>query len=278
MLFYCAMAHPTVVFHRQTILNAGGYSNSWKHCEDYELWLRLQRQGVAFANLPTPLLRLRKHTQNISTHSKLIQTHHAQLAAQYHLMYVLQSPVCLQLVQALRTSTKQQQQQQDASNISIGMLWTLMQLLQAFEHHCIHASFRRFDSCCNDSTHDSATSTTTMTTASTVLLSQAEINEIRSDCTKRMGELVMKSMQMCSSDSSSASSTVTTLASTHEMRLQECVKNESSKCSAAIASSMACFSVPDSAPLSINSSSSLMQLWIKRGPEAAMLLAKLMMK
>ena len=46
--------HPSVVFHKKTVLALGGYREiGWP--EDYDLWLRLARAGARFARLPDVL-------------------------------------------------------------------------------------------------------------------------------------------------------------------------------------------------------------------------------
>ena len=37
----CAVAHPTVVFRRKAVLEAGGLRRAYRHAEDYDLWLRM---------------------------------------------------------------------------------------------------------------------------------------------------------------------------------------------------------------------------------------------
>lgn len=50
--------HPSVIFRRQVLEQAGGYSQSPQHfgCEDYELFFRLHGLGAKGYNLSTPLL------------------------------------------------------------------------------------------------------------------------------------------------------------------------------------------------------------------------------
>jgi glycosyltransferase involved in cell wall biosynthesis len=55
-----ALAHPSVMFRRECVERAGGY-RAYPHVEDYELWCRLARSGVGFANLPEVVLRYRVH-------------------------------------------------------------------------------------------------------------------------------------------------------------------------------------------------------------------------
>lgn len=48
------LPHPSVLFHRDTIRDAGGYvDRGWP--EDYELWLRLHHRGARFAKVPEVL-------------------------------------------------------------------------------------------------------------------------------------------------------------------------------------------------------------------------------
>ena len=61
--------HPSVMFRRSLVLEAGGYRTFFKNAEDYDLWLRLSRQ-TTFANIPLPLTRYRLSTQG-ATMSRL---------------------------------------------------------------------------------------------------------------------------------------------------------------------------------------------------------------
>jgi len=57
---YNPLAHPTVMFRKQVVLDAGGYQGDM--CiADYDLWNRLYARNVQMANLPAPLLRYRIH-------------------------------------------------------------------------------------------------------------------------------------------------------------------------------------------------------------------------
>ena len=58
--FSGALAHPTVIFRKATILEAGAYSPLFRYSEDIELWLRLLNRGVRFANLPNVLINYRQ--------------------------------------------------------------------------------------------------------------------------------------------------------------------------------------------------------------------------
>jgi glycosyltransferase involved in cell wall biosynthesis len=58
------LAHPSVMFRRDVVKNAGGYQYQL-HNEDYELWSRLAVSGRRFANHPEPLLRYRIHAGSV---------------------------------------------------------------------------------------------------------------------------------------------------------------------------------------------------------------------
>ena len=62
MTRYNAIAQPSVMTRRSTLREGGDYQyRTYPVNEDYELWSRLARRGVLFANLAEPLLRYRVH-------------------------------------------------------------------------------------------------------------------------------------------------------------------------------------------------------------------------
>ncbi|QWD91101.1 glycosyltransferase [Polynucleobacter sp. MWH-Braz-FAM2G] len=65
MSFLCPIAHPTVMFRSSIIWNEPAYLKLASYAEDYELWERLSLK-YNFANLPEPLLLLRKHERNMT--------------------------------------------------------------------------------------------------------------------------------------------------------------------------------------------------------------------
>ena len=65
MPFLCPIAHPTVMFRSSIIRKELAYLKSASYAEDYELWERLSLK-YNFANLPEPLLLLRKHEENMT--------------------------------------------------------------------------------------------------------------------------------------------------------------------------------------------------------------------
>jgi glycosyltransferase involved in cell wall biosynthesis len=68
----CCLIHPSVVFRTDTVREAGGYSASARHAEDYELWLRLS-DNHALANLPDKLISYRIHPGQVSITNLMIQ-------------------------------------------------------------------------------------------------------------------------------------------------------------------------------------------------------------
>lgn len=63
------LIHPSVMFVKNIVLKAGGYSPSWQDVEDYELWSRLIDK-TRFGILEENLISLRVHKNSVShTHS-----------------------------------------------------------------------------------------------------------------------------------------------------------------------------------------------------------------
>lgn len=59
------LAHPTVMYRRNTVLAHGGYREG-DFPEDYELWLRLHQQGVRFGKVDALLLDWRERPDRVS--------------------------------------------------------------------------------------------------------------------------------------------------------------------------------------------------------------------
>jgi glycosyltransferase involved in cell wall biosynthesis len=59
------LAHPSVIFRRSVIEQAGGYQErGW--AEDYDLWLRLYLDGARFGKVPQVLLAWREHPERLT--------------------------------------------------------------------------------------------------------------------------------------------------------------------------------------------------------------------
>lgn len=62
-LIFC---HPTVIFRRDVVTQAGGYSEDYPWAQDYELWNRLAEEHLLLT-LPEPLLEYRIHASASGT-------------------------------------------------------------------------------------------------------------------------------------------------------------------------------------------------------------------
>ena len=54
----CALNHPTVMFKKKSVLDAGNYKD-WFWNEDYYMWIRMMENGCVFANLPDVFVNMR---------------------------------------------------------------------------------------------------------------------------------------------------------------------------------------------------------------------------
>ncbi|HUD30142.1 MAG TPA: glycosyltransferase [Novosphingobium sp.] len=60
------LCHPAAMFRRDVVRSVGGYHGAFRHCEDYDLWLRLA--GVTrLASIPERLLRYRHYDSQVSS-------------------------------------------------------------------------------------------------------------------------------------------------------------------------------------------------------------------
>lgn len=66
LLFYCALAHPTIVGRRSAFEMLGGYDARFFPAEDYDLWVRALQADLRFANLPEVLLHYRVNPSGMS--------------------------------------------------------------------------------------------------------------------------------------------------------------------------------------------------------------------
>jgi len=77
------IAHPSMMYRRQAILDAGGYRDG-EFPEDYELLLRLHRQGHRMAKLPQVLLEWRESSGRLTrTDPRLSRTAFDRIRAAY---------------------------------------------------------------------------------------------------------------------------------------------------------------------------------------------------
>jgi len=76
------ICHPAAMYRRDVVLSVGGYHAAFRHCEDYDLWLRLA-SVTKLGNVPERLVRYRRYDGQVSArHSTELQfgTAVAQLA------------------------------------------------------------------------------------------------------------------------------------------------------------------------------------------------------
>lgn len=64
--FYCRFVHPAVMIRRSVLANNGlKYDKNALHSEDYVLWSEIALHGK-FGNIPTPGIKYREHSNNVS--------------------------------------------------------------------------------------------------------------------------------------------------------------------------------------------------------------------
>ena len=59
------ICHPSVLMRRDVVRSVGGYHAAFRHCEDYDLWLRLLPK-TRFANLPERLIDYRHSAEQVT--------------------------------------------------------------------------------------------------------------------------------------------------------------------------------------------------------------------
>jgi hypothetical protein len=60
------MCHPAAMFRRDIVLSVGGYHAAFRHCEDYDLWLRLA-SVTRLGSIPERLIRYRHYENQVSS-------------------------------------------------------------------------------------------------------------------------------------------------------------------------------------------------------------------
>ncbi|KMS54754.1 glycosyl transferase [Novosphingobium barchaimii LL02] len=60
------LCHPAAMLRREVVLSVGGYHGAFRHCEDYDLWLRLA-SVTRLASIPERLLRYRHYDDQVSS-------------------------------------------------------------------------------------------------------------------------------------------------------------------------------------------------------------------
>jgi len=65
LYFYCPFVHPTVMYRKDVVDNAGGYPVDAHNFEDYMLWTTIAKDGK-FCNLPEPLIKYRLNSHSVT--------------------------------------------------------------------------------------------------------------------------------------------------------------------------------------------------------------------
>ncbi|KQM18682.1 glycosyltransferase [Novosphingobium sp. Leaf2] len=60
------LCHPAAMFRKDVVQSVGGYHGAFRHCEDYDLWLRLA-SVTRLASIPERLLRYRHYPNQVSS-------------------------------------------------------------------------------------------------------------------------------------------------------------------------------------------------------------------
>ncbi len=66
MIFKNQIVHSSVMFVRDKIMVVGGYNESFKYAQDYDLWSRLILNKYHISNIKKPLVKYRMHNQSIT--------------------------------------------------------------------------------------------------------------------------------------------------------------------------------------------------------------------
>ena len=166
MLFSCSIAHPSIVYRKKPVLEAGGYNEDLECAEDYELWLRMTTANCSsLVSIPKIGLWHRKHRSRSHHTSK---QHNEAHRASIHAMEVL-----------LGTGSERSNGQRLASAASVlrkpDKALSLQQVNEAADLLTkIEVAFLRH--------HNDA-------------LTAREVALIRKDCDERIGELATLAVQ-----------------------------------------------------------------------------------
>ena len=66
------LCHPSVIMRRDAVLAVGGYHQAFKHCEDFDLWLRLA-SVTKLCSLPERLVKYRHWANQVSSRYAYVQ-------------------------------------------------------------------------------------------------------------------------------------------------------------------------------------------------------------
>lgn len=77
------LAHPSVMMRRDVLLEVGGYHAAFRHCEDFDLWLRLADR-TRIANLTDRLLVYRHYAEQVSNRHSVEQQYGVAISRLAH--------------------------------------------------------------------------------------------------------------------------------------------------------------------------------------------------
>lgn len=102
LLFHNRLAgHSQVMFRRKSAINLGGYSETYRCSQDYELWCRLVKVGK-IAILPEVLLQQRIHSRSISAEKKLEQEAYTLIQVRHNIGQLVGEEIRLEEAKDLR--------------------------------------------------------------------------------------------------------------------------------------------------------------------------------
>ena len=91
LIWTCPFIHPTVMFLKKSVLNAGGYSDkAGPRQDDYDLWFRCANMRYTFANIAEPLVYYRFFDDSVQKNS--IKVGWARLKVGFKGAYKLRLP------------------------------------------------------------------------------------------------------------------------------------------------------------------------------------------
>jgi glycosyltransferase involved in cell wall biosynthesis len=93
LLFGNPIAHSSVVYRRDIILQLGGYDENILYAQDYDLWSRITEKGFMISVLNIPLIQLRNHKAQITLIKQTRSRETALNIARKNLQQLLGQPV-----------------------------------------------------------------------------------------------------------------------------------------------------------------------------------------
>lgn len=61
----CPLAHPTVMFRKESLAKIGFYNEKYITSQDYDMWFRAAKEGLQFYNIPELLLKYRMNDKYV---------------------------------------------------------------------------------------------------------------------------------------------------------------------------------------------------------------------